>query len=172
MLEQICYKEIKLDDGGNSTLDNIKDNALDRKKFLSAEKYLVTELSIKPVINKNVTKWNHYPKIENLSKKISSAKITKGDVFDLTVEASIMRELNEPYIKNLKLLNQLETKTYEYFNTETKKRDKITFKDYEGLFVNKNWRFQVKFLIWQYTQTLKVKIISLKSHGKVISKIG
>ena len=49
-----------------------------------------------------------------------------------------MGELNEPYNENLKLLNQPETKTYEYFNTETKKKDKRfkTFKDYEELFLN------------------------------------
>ena len=47
-----------------------------------------------------------------------------------------MGELNEPYIENLKSLNQPGTKTYEYFNTETKKKDKIMFKDYEGLFLN------------------------------------
>ena len=47
-----------------------------------------------------------------------------------------MGELNEPYIENLKLLNQPGTKTYEYFNIETKKKDKITFKDYEELFLN------------------------------------
>ena len=49
-----------------------------------------------------------------------------------------MGELNEPYNENLKLLNQPETKTYEYFNTEAKKKDKRfkTFKDYEGLFLN------------------------------------
>ena len=37
--------------------------------------------------------------------------------------------------ENLRLVNQPETKIYEYFNTKKMKKDQITFEDYEGLFL-------------------------------------
>ena len=46
-----------------------------------------------------------------------------------------MGDLYISYIQNVKLLNQPKTKTYEHYNTETKKK-KITFKGYDGLFLN------------------------------------
>ena len=55
-----------------------------------------------------------------------------------------MGDLNKPYMENLKLLNQSKTKTYEHDNTETKEKDKITFKDYEGLLLNKKLTFGSK----------------------------
>ena len=49
-----------------------------------------------------------------------------------------MGDLNKPYIENLNLLNQpKKKKNYEYYNTETKEKDRITSKDYKGLFLNK-----------------------------------
>lgn len=46
------------------------------------------------------------PKIWQSSQKINSAKKVKDDLFDLTIEVSIMVDLNKPYVENLKLLNQ------------------------------------------------------------------
>ena len=46
------------------------------------------------------------PKIWQFSQKINSAKKVKDDLFDLTIEVSIMVDLNKPYVENLKLLNQ------------------------------------------------------------------
>ena len=56
MLEQIYYKEINLDDEGNFTMDITKDNAVDKKKKLAGEEYLVSGLSIKPARNNDVIK--------------------------------------------------------------------------------------------------------------------
>ena len=46
------------------------------------------------------------PKIWQSSQKINSAKKVKDDLFDLTIEVSIMVDLNKPNVENLKLLNQ------------------------------------------------------------------
>ena len=46
------------------------------------------------------------PKIWQSSQKINSAKKVNDDLFDLTIEVSIMVDLNKPYVENLKLLNQ------------------------------------------------------------------
>ena len=56
MLEQIYYKEINLDDEGNFTMDITKDNAVDKKKKLAGEEYLVSGLLIKPARNNDVIK--------------------------------------------------------------------------------------------------------------------
>ena len=56
MLEQIYYKEINLDDEGNFTMDITKDDAVDKKKKLAGEEYLVSGLSIKPVRNNDLIK--------------------------------------------------------------------------------------------------------------------
>ena len=85
MLEQIYYKEINLDDEGNFTLDITKDNAVDKKKFLADEEYLVSGILIKPVRNNGKTKWDDFAKIESLSEKINNAKRTKTNFFDLIV---------------------------------------------------------------------------------------
>ena len=37
-----------------------------KKKFLAGEEYLVSGLSIKPVRNNDVTKWDNFAKIEAL----------------------------------------------------------------------------------------------------------
>ena len=66
MLEQIYYKEINLDDEGNFTMDITKDNAVDKKKFLADEEYLVSGVLIKPVRNTGKTKWDDFAKIESL----------------------------------------------------------------------------------------------------------
>ena len=69
MLEEICCKEIDLDDEGNFTMDIAKDGAIDKKTLPASEEYLASGRFIKPVTNNDVTKWDAYPKIQNLSKK-------------------------------------------------------------------------------------------------------
>ena len=105
MLEQIYYKEINLDDEENFTMDITKDNAVDKKKFLAGEEYLLSVFSIKPVRNNDVTKWNDFAKIEALSEKINNAKRTKNDVFDLIITISMERTPKVPFEEKLKLLN-------------------------------------------------------------------
>ena len=93
MLEQIYYKEIHLDD--EKTLQWILQRTMLLINKVSAGKeHRVSGLSIKPVRNNDVTKWDDYPKIENLSKKTSSTKKkkkTKESLLKLTIEVSIMR---------------------------------------------------------------------------------
>ena len=48
-----------------------------KKKFLAGEEYLVSGLSIKPLRNNDVTKWDNFAKIEALSEKLNNAKRTK-----------------------------------------------------------------------------------------------
>lgn len=109
-----------------------------KKKVLSWWRIACKGNFNKAVGNNDVTKWGDYPKFDNLLKKLTKAK---EDLFDLTIEASIMVDLNKPYVENLKLLNQLKTKTYEHYNTETKEKDRITSK---GLFLNKKFAFGSK----------------------------
>ena len=79
MLEEICCKEIDLDDEGNFTMDIAKDGAIDKKT--ASEEYLASGRFIKPVTNNDVTKWDAYPKIQNLSKKISWSKTKQRKTF-------------------------------------------------------------------------------------------
>ena len=62
------------------------------------------------------------PKNWKSLKKFNSVQETKKDLFDLTIEAPIVGDLNKPYIENLKLLNQPKTKTYECYNIKTKEK--------------------------------------------------
>ena len=77
MLEQIYYKEINLDDEGNFTIDITKADAVGKKKFVAGQEYVVSGLSIKPLRNNDVTKWDNFAKIEALSEKLNNAKRTK-----------------------------------------------------------------------------------------------
>ena len=81
MLEEICCKEIDLDDEGNFTMDITKDGAIDKKTLPASEEYLASGRFIKPVTNNDVTKWDAYPKIQNLSKKISRSKTKQRKTF-------------------------------------------------------------------------------------------
>ena len=83
MLEQICCKEIDLEDEGNFTMNIAKDGAIDKKTLPASEEYLASGRLIKPVTNNYVTKWDAYPKIQNLSKKINRSK-TKQKKTSLT----------------------------------------------------------------------------------------
>ena len=74
MLEEICCKEIDLDDEGNFTMDIAKDGAIDKKTLPASEEYLASGRFIKP-------KWDAYPKIQNLSKKISRSKTKQRKTF-------------------------------------------------------------------------------------------
>ena len=85
MLEQIYYREINLDNEGNFTIDN----AVDKKKFLADEEYLVSGVLIKPVRNNGKTKWDDFAKIESLSEKINNARRTKTNLFDLIITVSM-----------------------------------------------------------------------------------
>ena len=89
MLEQIYYREINLDNEGNFTMDITKDNAVDKKKFLPDEEYLISGILIKPVRNNGKTKWDDFAKIESLSEKINNAKRTKTNLFDLIITVSM-----------------------------------------------------------------------------------
>ena len=51
-----------------------------KKKFLAGDEY-VSGLSIKPVRNNDVTKWDNFAKIEALSEKLNNAKRTKTVYF-------------------------------------------------------------------------------------------
>ena len=89
MLEQIYCTEINLDDDGNFTVDITKDNAVDRKKLLAGEEYLLRSLSIKPVRSNEITKWDKFSKIEAVLEKINNAKRTKSNSFDSTITVSM-----------------------------------------------------------------------------------
>ena len=82
-MEQIYYKEINLDDEGNFTMDITKDTLL-TKKLRAGQEYVVSGLSIKPLRNNDVTKWDDFAKIVALSEKINNAKPAKNGLFDLT----------------------------------------------------------------------------------------
>ena len=58
-------------------------------------------------------------------------------MFDLTQTVSLDNEPKVPWEEKLRLVNQPETKIYEYFSTKKLKKDQITFEDYQGLFLSK-----------------------------------
>ena len=60
-------------------MDIAKGNAVDKKKFLDREEYLVIDLSIKFVTNNGITRWDDFEEIKAQKKKRFE------DLFDLTV---------------------------------------------------------------------------------------
>ena len=52
-----------------------------KKTLPASEEYLASGRFIKPVTNNDVTKWDAYPKIQNLSKKISRSKTKQRKTF-------------------------------------------------------------------------------------------
>ena len=139
-MEQIYYKEINLDDEGNFTMDITKDTLL-TKKLWAGQEYVVSGLSIKPLRNNDVTKWDDFAKIVALSEKINNAKPIKNGLFDLTMVVLMKGSPKESFEEKLKLLNQPETKIYKYFNTKKMKKYQITFEDYEALLLNEKLKF-------------------------------
>ena len=65
-------------------MDITKDNAVDKKKFLVGEKYLVSGLSIKPVRNNDITKWDNFDKIKTLSVALSLC-LSHSNNFELSI---------------------------------------------------------------------------------------
>ena len=75
MPEEIYYNKINLDDEGNFEMDITKDNVVDKKSFwLTKNEYLVSGLSVKPVRNNDITKWDDFDKIKTLSEIINDSK--------------------------------------------------------------------------------------------------
>ena len=103
-MEQIYYKEINLDDEGNFTMDITKDTLL-TKKLRAGQEYVVSGLSIKPLRNNDVTKWDDFAKIVALSEKINNAKPAKNGLFDLTIAVLMKGSPKESFEEKLKLLN-------------------------------------------------------------------
>ena len=74
MFEKIYYNETNLDDEGNFTVDITNDNAVNKKKFLAGEEYLVSVVLIKAVRSNDLTKYSNFDKIKMLSEKINDSK--------------------------------------------------------------------------------------------------
>ena len=74
MFEKICYNETNLDDEGNFTVDITNDDAVNKKKFLAGEEYLVSVVLIKAVRSNDLTKYSNFDKIKMLSEKINDSK--------------------------------------------------------------------------------------------------
>ena len=133
-MEQIYYKETNL----QWILQKI---TLLIKKLRAGQEYVVSGLSIKPLRNNDVTKWDDFAKIVALSEKINNAKPIKNGLFDLTMVVLMKGSPKESFEEKLKLLNQPETKIYKYFNTKKMKKYQIMFEDYEALFLNEKLEF-------------------------------
>ena len=73
MFEKIYYNETNLDDEGNFTVDITNDDAVNKKKFLAGEEYLVSVVLIKPVRSNYLTKYSNFDKIKMLSEKINDS---------------------------------------------------------------------------------------------------
>ena len=74
MFEKIYYNETNLDDEGNFTVDITNDDAVNKKKFLAGEEYLVSVVLIKAVRSNDLTKYSNFDKIKMLSEKINDSK--------------------------------------------------------------------------------------------------
>ena len=74
MFEKIYYNETNLDDEGNFTVDITNDDAVNKKKFLAGEEYLVSVVLIKAVRSNDLTKYINFDKIKMLSEKINDSK--------------------------------------------------------------------------------------------------
>ena len=73
MFEKIYYNETNLDDEGNFTVDITNDDAVNKKKFLAGEEYLVSVVLIKAVRSNDLTKYSNFDKIKMLSEKINDS---------------------------------------------------------------------------------------------------
>ena len=62
MFEKIYYNETNLDDEGNFTVDITNDDAVNKKKFLAGEEYLVSVVLIKAVRSNDLTKYSNFDK--------------------------------------------------------------------------------------------------------------
>ena len=61
--------------------------------------------------------------------KITNAKRTKNDLFDLTITVSMEGTPKVSWKEKLKLLNQPETQIYKCFNPKRMRKHQITFED-------------------------------------------
>ena len=102
MPEEIYYNKINLDDEGNFEMDITKDNVVDKKSFwLTKNEYLVSGLSVKPVRNNDITKWDDF---DNSLWDNKWLKKIKKELFDLTQTVSLDDEPKVPWEENLRLV--------------------------------------------------------------------
>ena len=102
MPEEIYYNKINLDDEGNFEMDITKDNVVDKKSFwLTKNEYLVSDLSVKPVRNNDITKWDDF---DNSLWDNKWLKKIKKELFDLTQTVSLDDEPKVPWEENLRLV--------------------------------------------------------------------
>ena len=106
-------------------MDIAKDNDDDKKKsFWLVKNILLMAFWIKPLRNNDVTKWDNFDKIKTLSEKTNDLK---QDLLDLTRTVSLDGKQRAYWEEKLRLVNQPETKVYEYFsnNKNEKRSDKV-----------------------------------------------
>ena len=102
MPEEIYYNKINLDDEGNFEMDITKDNVVDKNSFwLTKNEYLVSGLSVKPVRNNDITKWDDF---DNSLWDNKWLKKIKKELFDLTQTVSLDDEPKVPWEENLRLV--------------------------------------------------------------------
>ena len=109
-----------------------KDNAAVGQTFIRGEVYLILGAKLKPKAA-DFTWWKDFDKIKSISDRIRIAKSKSEGQYDLSIIVKLDNIIGE---KNhyLQLKKEPEIKEYKYINTDTKKIDEITFKNFRKLF--------------------------------------
>ena len=118
-------------------MDIAKDNDDDKKKsFWLVKNILLMTFWIKPLRNNDVTKWDNFDKIKTLSEKTNDLK---KDLLDLTRTVSLDGKQRVYWEEKLRLVNQPETKVYEYFsNNKNEARSDTVWRLQRVVFEQKN----------------------------------
>ena len=136
-MDIIFQKNIYFNENNNFSIYLKSNNEIQEMFFKGKDEWLMTglDLKIRPLQVEDLEEYKDIKKLSNLIKKAKSNKkniIKHGDI-ETKLPNSLDFEQDE-----LVCYNKPVNKTYEYYNTDTKRMDTITFPDYKKWYKENN----------------------------------
>lgn len=122
-----------LDDKSKSKIELTKDNEAEEEILSKNQNYLWKNLKFSPKIEEDITKWNDYKRIKNLSDLRLEKKKSKTRHlnFDITIKVENISSDFKTIFKNLVWIN-----TYTFYGVQGQETNSIDFQSLDRQLLN------------------------------------
>lgn len=129
----ICLKFANLDDKSKSKIELTKDSKVEEEIISKNQNYFWKNLKFSPKIEEDITKWNNYKRIKNLSDLRLEKKKSKTRHLnlDITIKVENITPDLKTIFKNLVWIN-----TYTFYGVQGQETNSIDFQSLDRELLN------------------------------------